>query len=87
VPEREFDGLLLARSNEEPCVSGATASNPLTSISAPLLPEPLLRGRRRQRHAERSVTGSAITGRHDYPVYSVGTRSQARAAVGTLSAT
>ena len=23
VPEREFDGLLLARSNQEPCVSGA----------------------------------------------------------------
>jgi hypothetical protein len=23
VPEREFDGLSLARSNQEPCVSGA----------------------------------------------------------------
>jgi len=23
VPEREFDGRLLARSNQEPCVSGA----------------------------------------------------------------
>ncbi len=39
APEEEFDELLLARSNQEPCVSGANRVT-LDPIFAPLLPEP-----------------------------------------------